>query len=139
MHFGLTNVKYRARGAGPMDLDATDQAILRFLREDARLSFRELARRTGVSTPTVAAKVRRLESLGVIQGYRAILAGESEEPASAPKKVDVPCHECGGPIHGAGVHKTWEIDGNREHWFCCRGCSGAFEKKLIAMAKGAKR
>lgn len=116
-----------------MELDATDQAILRLLREDARLSFRELSRQVGVSTPTVAAKVRRLEALGVIQGYRAVLAGEESAPAApAPRRVEVACHECGGPIHGAGVHKTWPADGSRDHWFCCRGCSGAFEARLLA-------
>src|SRR5581483_12988 len=117
-----------------MDLDPVDQALLRLLREDARLSFRELARRTGVSTPTAAAKVRRLEALGVIQGYRAVLAGD-EAAAPAPTRVDVPCHACKGPIRGAPVRRAWPEDGGREHVFCCRGCMETFEAKLLKTAQ----
>lgn len=135
MAFPLTNVKSRTTPIPSVDLDAVDQQLLQLLREDARLSYRELSRRVGVSTPTVAAKVRRLEALGVIQGYRAVLAGEAETPATAPKRVEVPCHECGGPITGAGIHRTWPQDGERDHWFCCRGCTGAFETRLLATAK----
>lgn len=56
-----------------MDLDDIDRALLRLLREDARRSMRDLASLTGVSTPTASAKVKALESLGVIRGYRALL------------------------------------------------------------------
>jgi Lrp/AsnC family leucine-responsive transcriptional regulator len=51
--------------------DALDWRILRELQADARLSYNELARRVGLSPPTVAARVRRLEEAGVIAGYRA--------------------------------------------------------------------
>lgn len=57
-----------------MDLDKVDIRILNLLQEDARLSFREIARRTEVSTPTVSARVKRFEELGIIQGYHAHLA-----------------------------------------------------------------
>ncbi|MBI5440613.1 MAG: Lrp/AsnC family transcriptional regulator [Deltaproteobacteria bacterium] len=46
-------------------------AILRELQLDARLSFSELGRRVGLSTPAVAERVRNLEAAGVIVGYRA--------------------------------------------------------------------
>ncbi len=59
-----------------MDLDPTDIAILRALQEDARRSFRDLARRTGVSVPTVSARVANLEALGVLSGYHAAIAPE---------------------------------------------------------------
>lgn len=54
-----------------MDLDATDIAILRCLQEDARLSLREVAKRIGVSTPTVSARLGALERLGIVRGFRA--------------------------------------------------------------------
>lgn len=54
-------------------LDQTAWRILRELQGDARLSFSELARRVGMSTPAVAERVRRLEEAGVITGYRAQL------------------------------------------------------------------
>jgi DNA-binding Lrp family transcriptional regulator len=54
-------------------LEEKDVRILRELIADARLSFREIARRTGLSVVTVAARIRELEKQGVIQGYTAIL------------------------------------------------------------------
>ncbi|GAA3891753.1 Lrp/AsnC family transcriptional regulator [Saccharothrix violaceirubra] len=55
------------------DLDSTDWALLDALQEDARLSYNELARRVHVSPPTAAQRVRRLEEVGVITGYRAVV------------------------------------------------------------------
>ena len=52
-------------------LDEKGWAILRELQLDARLSFSELGRRVGLSTPAVAERVRNLQSAGVITGYRA--------------------------------------------------------------------
>jgi len=52
-------------------LDARGWALLRELQLDARLSFAELGRRVGLSTPAVAERVRNLEAAGVITGYRA--------------------------------------------------------------------
>jgi len=52
-------------------LDSHDWSILRELQADARLSFKELARRVGLSSPAVAERVRRMEDAGVIAGYHA--------------------------------------------------------------------
>ena len=54
-------------------LDQTAWRLLRELQADARLSFSELARRVGMSTPAVAERVRRLEETGAITGYRAVV------------------------------------------------------------------
>ncbi|HKZ47186.1 MAG TPA: AsnC family transcriptional regulator [Thermoplasmata archaeon] len=63
-----------------MDLDRVDIAILRILQEDARASFRDIAKRVGVSVPTVSARVSTLEQLGILSGYRAhIDAGRLNE------------------------------------------------------------
>lgn len=56
-----------------MDLDATDAAILRCLHEDARASFRAIAKEIGVSVPTVSARLKNLEDLGIVRGYRILL------------------------------------------------------------------
>ena len=67
-----------------MDLDATDTAILRFLQRDARASLRTIAKGIGVSVPTVSARLRNLEQLGIVRGYRAVLdPGRLEEVAFA--------------------------------------------------------
>ena len=52
-------------------LDQTDRALIGELQKDARLSLAELGRRVGLSAPSVADRMRRLEDAGVILGYRA--------------------------------------------------------------------
>lgn len=52
-------------------LDAYDTRILAELQADARLSMAELGRRVHLSQPAVTERVRKLESSGVITGYRA--------------------------------------------------------------------
>lgn len=52
-------------------LDPTDRELLSIVQEDARLSYREVGRRIGMSTPAVAERIRKLENAGVITGYSA--------------------------------------------------------------------
>jgi Lrp/AsnC family transcriptional regulator, leucine-responsive regulatory protein len=51
-------------------IDETDFKLLRELQSDARVSLAELGRRVGLSPPSVADRLRRLETDGVIRGYR---------------------------------------------------------------------
>lgn len=202
--------------ANRMRLDPLDGAILALLRDDARLSFRDLAQRVGSTTPTVAARVRAMEDIGLLQGYHAridaqamggtayivILATRPDGAAQAaqhvaavagaeaahllpggrivahfriqspatlhdlhealaglpglvgydafevlrthaapgspdlPTTVDVPCHQCGGPIHGNPVKARL---GGRAHVFCCRQCASAFAARYEATHAGAQR
>ncbi|MCS7058502.1 MAG: Lrp/AsnC family transcriptional regulator [Meiothermus sp.] len=52
-------------------LDKINCTILLELQKNGRLSYSELGRRVGLSTPAVAERVRRLEDAGVLVGYRA--------------------------------------------------------------------
>ncbi len=54
-------------------LDRFDHAILEVLSSEGRVSAVELARRIGLSKSPVQARMKRLEELGVIAGYRAQL------------------------------------------------------------------
>ena len=54
-----------------IELDAHDTRILAELQADARLTMAELGRRVHLSQPAVTERVRKLESAGVITGYRA--------------------------------------------------------------------
>lgn len=54
-------------------LDATDAALLRALARDARATMADLARAVGLSPPSAAERVRRLEEAGVIRGYGAVV------------------------------------------------------------------
>jgi DNA-binding Lrp family transcriptional regulator len=57
-------------------LDATDQALLALLRENARIGHAEAARRLKLSRTTVQARVESLERRGIIVGYTVRLAEE---------------------------------------------------------------
>ncbi|MFI6604320.1 Lrp/AsnC family transcriptional regulator [Nonomuraea sp. NPDC050536] len=53
------------------NLDATDWAILVEVQQDGRVPITELGRRVNLSSSATTERVRRLESMGVITGYRA--------------------------------------------------------------------
>jgi DNA-binding Lrp family transcriptional regulator len=78
-----------------VELDRTDVEILRALQENARLSFRAIARRIGVSVPTVSARVANLVQLGIITGFHAAVDPERLKQVrvvviarSSPAKAD---------------------------------------------------
>lgn len=52
-------------------MDALDDAVVRELAADARLTMAELGRRIGLSRTATLARVRRLEGAGTIRGYHA--------------------------------------------------------------------
>lgn len=54
-------------------LDDIGKQILKTLQEEGRISFNELGRRVGLSSPAVAERVRRMEEAGVILGYKAVV------------------------------------------------------------------
>ncbi|MFJ7415748.1 Lrp/AsnC family transcriptional regulator [Streptomyces sp. NPDC098077] len=56
--------------------DATDWRILDVLQRDGRATFAELARAVAMSPSAVTERVRRLEELGVIGGYTAVVDAE---------------------------------------------------------------
>ena len=55
-------------------LDATNVKILRELVANARIPITELARKVGLSKTPVALRIRQMEDMGLITGYRAILS-----------------------------------------------------------------
>ncbi|HEX7302783.1 Lrp/AsnC family transcriptional regulator [Lentzea sp.] len=57
-----------------MDLDEVDWKILSLLQSDGRMSFTALGRVVSLSAPAVTERVRRLESLGVITGFTAVVS-----------------------------------------------------------------
>ena len=57
--------------------DATDTKILRALMEDGSASFRELARKTSLTTPTVSARIARMKKSGLIRKIVPILSSDS--------------------------------------------------------------
>jgi DNA-binding Lrp family transcriptional regulator len=81
------------------ELDDIDKAILRRLQEDARISFKEIAKEVGTSEATIFVRVKKLQKSGVIKAFRAIVNPQSvgkqvtafalvkAEPKSFPKML----------------------------------------------------
>ena len=57
---------------GPaVNVDETDLKIIKMLETDARTSFREIAKKLGISEGTVYNRVKKLQEEGTIKGYSA--------------------------------------------------------------------
>ena len=59
-------------------MDATDQALIALLRQNARLNVADLAHKLKVSRGTVTNRMRKLEDDQVVVGYTVRLKPESE-------------------------------------------------------------
>ncbi|MGH1567227.1 MAG: Lrp/AsnC family transcriptional regulator [Nitrosopumilus sp.] len=59
-----------------MELDETDERILKNLMVDARLSGRHLALKLGISTVTVLSRIKKLEKEKIIRGYTVMIDHE---------------------------------------------------------------
>ena len=65
------------RGISKTSLDATDHKLLAALTDNARISLADLGRFLGMSPQSAADRLRRLEDVGVIAGFTAILDPEA--------------------------------------------------------------
>ncbi|MCR5226546.1 MAG: AsnC family transcriptional regulator [Eubacterium sp.] len=59
-----------------MVIDDTNKEILRLLRQDGRMSFTDIGRELGLSRVAVKKRVAKLEELGIIRGYKAVIYRE---------------------------------------------------------------
>ena len=57
-------------------MDQTDMKIISILQHDGRISMKELGKVVSLSPPAVAERVKRLEDIGVIVQYRAVINNE---------------------------------------------------------------
>ena len=53
-----------------LKLDESDEKILELLMRNARMSLKEIADKVYLTSPTVAARIHRMEQAGIIQGYQ---------------------------------------------------------------------
>lgn len=54
-------------------IDTIDWKIIKEMQINARITFAELGRRVGLTTPAVIERVRKLEDAKIITGYRAVV------------------------------------------------------------------
>lgn len=66
----------KEKSSGMETLDKTDIDILRVLRNDARITIKEIAARVNLSTTPVFERMKRLETRGYIKRYVAVLDAE---------------------------------------------------------------
>ena len=58
-------------------MDSIDKKILRFLIQNARTPFLEIARECGISGAAIHQRIKKLEDMGVIQGSRMVVVPKS--------------------------------------------------------------
>jgi DNA-binding Lrp family transcriptional regulator len=132
----------------PVKLDQTDNAIIKVLVKDGRKSFRQIARETGISTPTATARFNRLINIGFLKSVSPVFDFSKIEPDSnlskmtntsahgennntkskvgKNMKIKLQCDLCEGSISGeAHVFKF----ANYERFFCCTQCRAAYKDK----------
>jgi DNA-binding Lrp family transcriptional regulator len=74
----ITNIKQNRKYKMPVktaDLDAIDWKILKTLQNNGRMTNVDLAASVGISAPPCLRRVKKLETSGIIKGYRALLNG----------------------------------------------------------------
>ncbi|OBQ56459.1 Lrp/AsnC family transcriptional regulator [Tamlana sp. s12] len=57
-----------------MVVDSLNRKILKCLQENARLSNAEIGRQVGISSPAVSERIKKMEDLGIIEGYKTIVS-----------------------------------------------------------------
>lgn len=55
-------------------VDELNKKILKCLQKNARATFAEIGREVGLTSPAVAERVKKMEDLGVINGYKTIIS-----------------------------------------------------------------
>ncbi|MDT0556789.1 Lrp/AsnC family transcriptional regulator [Patiriisocius hiemis] len=55
-------------------LDNLNKKILKCLQENARMSNSEIGRRIGMSSPAVGERIKKMEDVGLINGYKTIVS-----------------------------------------------------------------
>ncbi len=74
----LDNLVDSTNNLGEMKITDADQLLLSVLRENARASTADIARRLKLSRTTVHSRIERLERQGVIDGYTVRVHDEAE-------------------------------------------------------------
>lgn len=57
-----------------MIIDSLNAKILKCLQLNARLSNAEIGRQVGISSPAVSERIKKMEDLGIIEGYNTIVS-----------------------------------------------------------------
>jgi len=145
-----------------IELDSFDVSILKSLFKDGRKSFRQVSRETGISTPTVKARIERLVNIGFIKSVIPIidfekvqhndeiseLRTEGYENQSQRNqkrlrsniknglKIRIICDLCHSSINGDPHVMKFA---SYERFFCCASCKSEYKRKYGGRIEEIKR
>ena len=106
----------------------TQNALLKMLETDARLSDEQIAARLGVEAADVAAMRAKLETEGRIVGYQAILNDDKEGVSAL---IEVRCT----PERGGGFNRLAKRIARFDEVRSCFLISGGFDLLILVEAK----
>jgi len=81
-----------------MNIDHKDDAVIKALRNNARLSTQQLAKQTGIPITTVHNRMKKLRSSGIIKGYTVVLDNKLMGDVVAFVMVSVTYHTQKGKV-----------------------------------------
>ena len=70
-------------------IDQTDALILKLLQSKGNVKRVEIAKETQLSVPTVSARIRKMEKLGLIEGYTLCWTARSSASMSLPSSASL--------------------------------------------------
>jgi Lrp/AsnC family leucine-responsive transcriptional regulator len=124
-------------------VEELDQAIVRLLAADGRMSYTDLGKSTGLSTSAVHQRVRRLEQRGVVRGYTvdvdyealglpltALISIKPIDPAApddAPARLE----------HIAAIEACFSVAGDESYVLKVRVASPSALEVLLAEIRAA--
>lgn len=124
-------------------VEEIDRQIVALLSRAGRMSFTEMARRTGLSVSAVHQRVRRLEQRGVIKGYAA-LVGPDEVGLPLTAFVSVKPFDPAAPddapqrlAHLAAIEACHSVAGEESYILKVRVASPAALEELLQRIRAA--
>ena len=121
-----------------MRFDDITWMLLTALQQDARLSYKELAERVGLTAPAVAERLRKLERAGVIERYEVRLNAEKLGlPITAVIRINA--HESGIDEVVRGIPEILEchrVTGAESHVIRARVASTAHLEEVLIRLSG---
>ncbi|WP_137818763.1 Lrp/AsnC family transcriptional regulator [Pseudomonas sp. 2FG] len=108
-------------GDSSIALDRIDQAIIEVLRHEGRITYQKLSERVHLTPRPCLERVRKLERLGVIRGYSAIIDQKKLTPGLSLLVLVALSNQS-----GRAAQKAFEA--------CVRSCPQVLECRLISGA-----
>jgi Lrp/AsnC family transcriptional regulator, leucine-responsive regulatory protein len=124
-------------------VEEIDRQIIALLCRDGRMSFTELARRTGLSVSAAHQRVRRLEKRGLIKGYTAVVnADDAGLPLTAfvsikPFDPAAPDDAPQRLAHLSSIEACHSVAGEENYILKVRVSSPADLEELLQQIRGA--